>query len=94
MGSSYFDNNSFQYNNKFQFDNFDCDYIYAYFVKIGFNKQGSVVLLLLSSAIGSCLNPGYHILYANLLSWNIDKVKDFYYIMAVVGVIALVFIFS
>ena len=60
-------------------------------LKIGFNKQGSVVLLLLSSAIGSCLNPGYHILYANLLSWNIDKVKDFYYIMAVVGVIALVF---
>lgn len=60
-------------------------------LKIGFNKQGSVVLLLLSSAIGSCLNPGYHILYANLLSWNIDKVKDFYYIMAIVGVIALVF---
>ena len=46
-------------------------------LKIGFNKQGSVVLLLLSSAIGSCLNPEYHILYANLLSWNIDKVKDF-----------------
>lgn len=60
-------------------------------LKIGFNKQGSVVLLLLSNAIGSCLNSGYHILYANLLSWNIDKVKDFYYIMAVVGVIALVF---
>ena len=60
-------------------------------LKIGFNKQGSVVLLLLSSAIGSCLNPEYHILYANLLSWNIDKVKDFYYIMAIVGVIALVF---
>lgn len=60
-------------------------------LKIGFNKQGSVVLLLLSSAIGSCLNSGYHILYANLLSWNIDKVKDFYYIMAVVGIIALVF---
>lgn len=60
-------------------------------LKIGFNKQGSVVLLLLSNAIGSCLNSGYHILYANLLSWNIDKVKDFYYIMAVVGIIALVF---
>lgn len=58
---------------------------------IGFNKQGAVVLLLLSNAIGSCLNPGYHILYAELLSWDIDKVKDFYYIMATVGAVALVF---
>lgn len=58
---------------------------------IGFNKQGAIVLLLLSGAVGSCLNPGYHILYAELLSWDIDKVKNFYYIMAAVGAISLIF---
>ncbi len=59
-------------------------------LKIGFNKQSAVALILLSTSIGSCLNPGYHLLYTKLLLWDIEQVKNYYYIMATFGIIALI----
>ena len=58
-------------------------------LKIGFNKQTALSLLLLATGLGSCLNSGYHLLYANLLNLNLESVKDFYYIMAGLCFIAL-----
>ena len=59
-------------------------------LKIGFNKQTALSLLLLATGLGSCLNSGYHLLYANLLNLNLESVKDFYYIMAGLCFIALI----
>lgn len=58
-------------------------------LKIGFNKQTAVSLLLLATGMGSCLNSGYHLLYTSLLGLDIAAVKDFYYIMAFLCFIAL-----
>lgn len=58
-------------------------------LKAGLNKQSAVALLLLATGLGSCLNPGYHLLYAGLLNLDIGSVKEFYYIMAFLCVIAI-----
>ncbi len=58
-------------------------------LKAGINKQSAVALLLLATGLGSCLNPGYHLLYAGLLNLDIGSVKEFYYIMAFLCVIAI-----
>ena len=59
-------------------------------LKAGFNKQTAVSLLLLTTGLGSCLNTGYHLLYAGLLSLDPASVKEFYHIMAFLCIIAVV----
>ena len=58
-------------------------------LKTGFDKPTAVSLLLLATGLGNCLNPGYHLLYASLLNLDIYSVKNYYYILAILCLIAI-----
>lgn len=59
-------------------------------LKIGFSKSSAVGLLLLSEGVGTCLNPLYHGIYANLLVLPVDYVQSDFYVIAFLTCIALV----
>ncbi len=58
-------------------------------LKVGFDKQSAVSLILLATSLGSCLNPGYYLIYANLLDLNVGNIKTYCYIMAFICAVAL-----
>ena len=58
--------------------------------KIGFSRSSAIGLLLLAEGVGTCLNPLYHLTYANLLVLPVNYVQNDFYVIAFLTCIALV----
>lgn len=58
-------------------------------LKIGFDKQTAVSLILLTTGLGSCLNPAYYLIYSKILNIDVESIAGYYHVLSLLCAVAL-----